>query len=658
MASAMFSKLNSEEREVEFIVRGINPNSDDCLEILNKMLEGEEQDPRNKPGVSHAKKAELEIGACREMVEELKILCRAVNLESDNNVKESGLTKSIHWYERALRAKKSFGDVFQVTQISYSLRRCVKHFESLMNISGRGYEVNDDSGENVLSSDEADRTITKNINFSSPSQSPTVETSTVNSVSGAVPRMSRVNISSMPSQNFPGSSIPPWSLPSHINHNFMARPNFTVPETFGYPPMNNCNSYDFGFGPSQYNGHFSQNYGLVRPNIFPQHIYGNPRQPHNSSSFCVPSLSTPRVSHQLSGANQVNLNESINPTQNYSYKKSPNWKILFDGTVSPASLEVHDFVFRLETYAEQDGFPLERLPAIIQNFVGGNAEKWVWTYKRGHPNSTWVNFKEDLLNRFSSHESDRATRRMLERRLQKPRESFNDFVLEMEATNWRLVVPFEEAELLEIVRENMNSALQNVTVAHRIDSMEALRSLCLKFETLWSGGSRSGSSGDGYHRRLSEIQSLEQPTRNQVDPMIDERPLDFHGIAQNVEGGYKMPICTQTESRMSSSINLIQPSVSTVTNPAKQQDPTLKLICWNCRDIGHRYQECQLTLLHIFCFGCGLAGFIKPQCPQCISRGMGKAKPSGFNPREMHSAQQMNPGNTSKETVATNTEPV
>lgn len=40
-------------------------------------------------------------------------------------------------------------------------------------------------------------------------------------------------------------------------------------------------------------------------------------------------------------------------------------------------------------------------------------------------------------------------------------------------------------------------------------------------------------------------------------------------------------------------------------------------VCWNCRDMGHYYQDCPQDLLHVFCFGCGKDNTKKYNCLYC-----------------------------------------
>lgn len=660
MSLPINAMLTPQEIEVEVLVRGINRNSDDHVDILKKMMDSELKRLRNKPKMSHATQPEIEIGACREMVEQLKGLCDIITTESEFKDRQLGLAKAIHWYDRANRARNSFGDVMNVVQISNKLRRCVKHFEATLissEVSENHSAIISESGGDE-SGDDLDKTITENNDYLGGNSADVngEKSNPKNPVSISESNRRTTTSSAIPKTNGGVNAIYTTASPPSFSR-FNLSTNNRVSNNFNDHRQQFVNSQSLCSGQLQYPGSSSANFYGPPMNNRPQSFNNNHYQ--SFPSYRAPSPSLPCPSYQpVYLPNPADSNRSLP----YSFKKPPSWKIMFDGTTSNASLDVHDFVFRLETYAEQDGFPVERLSTIVHNFVGGAAEKWVWTYKRGHPNSSWTMVKGALLNRFSSQESDRATRRMLERRLQKPRESFNDFVLELEATNYRLVVPFEEAELLEIIRENMNPALQNVTVAHNIRSIEALRCLCLKFETLWANGVRSTSAGESYQRRVSAFQGIDEFSSTAENKNVREN-RSFDCKFYRSQGGCNFGRDTEYPSEInlepSSAINLIQPSVAAASQPnhAMHPDPSMKLICWNCRDIGHRYQDCHMTLLHIFCFGCGLAGYIKPQCPTCASRSLGKAKPSAFNSREMHSGNTVNPEKMTKETVATNTEP-
>lgn len=39
--------------------------------------------------------------------------------------------------------------------------------------------------------------------------------------------------------------------------------------------------------------------------------------------------------------------------------------------------------------------------------------------------------------------------------------------------------------------------------------------------------------------------------------------------------------------------------------------------CWNCLEPGHNFQNCVRERTKLFCFRCGLSGFITQKCPKC-----------------------------------------
>lgn len=50
-----------------------------------------------------------------------------------------------------------------------------------------------------------------------------------------------------------------------------------------------------------------------------------------------------------------------------------------------------------------------------------------------------------------------------------------------------------------------------------------------------------------------------------------------------------------------------------------------QMICWNCKDLEHPFNECKLPQQAKFCFSCGLNGVIKAECTRCS----GNERPSG-----------------------------
>lgn len=101
--------------------------------------------------------------------------------------------------------------------------------------------------------------------------------------------------------------------------------------------------------------------------------------------------------------------------------------------------------------------------------------------------------------------------------------------------------------------------------------------------------------------------------------------------------------------------------VSAIHNPNNTRNNDFKefnLICWNCRDIGHRYQDCPKDFLEIFCFGCGYRGVRKPHCYTCKKRASENPKPNVmYKGMMLRSEQSILRPSSNQQDAASNTEP-
>lgn len=56
---------------------------------------------------------------------------------------------------------------------------------------------------------------------------------------------------------------------------------------------------------------------------------------------------------------------------------------------------------------------------------------------------------------------------------------------------------------------------------------------------------------------------------------------------------------------------------STLYNKGRTQNTLSNYLkCWNY-DENHRYHYCDIPIDKEFCFGCGMKGLLKPNCPTC-----------------------------------------
>lgn len=275
------------------------------------------------------------------------------------------------------------------------------------------------------------------------------------------------------------------------------------------------------------------------------------------------------------------------PISQYVYHKPKSmdtWKLKFDG--SARDLPVDEFVFRVETMARSTGTSLPAIVAGIQFLLSGKAAAWYWIHIRKYPQQSWVEFKRALTARFYVEETDAEIRMVVEGRKQGNRESFGDFSLAIQQLLVRLRRPVSEEETVDILRRNMSHNLREALLLHKTRSVDYLHDLCRRFEKLWSYQVPVRNE----LRRIHEVELVEDVVQAAGQQAFPNAEVDELGVPQDVY-----------------------------------------VICWNCKEMGHTFKECQSVVRAIFCYGCGAPDIYKPTCPRCA--GNGQRKPGGVGPR-------------------------
>lgn len=305
------------------------------------------------------------------------------------------------------------------------------------------------------------------------------------------------------------------------------------------------------------------------------------------------------------------------------------WKISYSGKTDPKSDEnVYDFILKLEEHANQDRIPLQELVYLMRNFVTGKAEKFYYILTHKKRNLSWKELRAALLNRFSSLENERAMRRQIRHRTQNSKESFNDYVLDIECINARLQKPLKDYELLDVVLENMNPALRNATCNERFRSLEDLRKVCDNYEKLWStsGFDPRRMIDSRGKRSVMFVEEVAKPTRSLQSTF--NGPSTFCG--------------TQVHT-VSSDESDIEIDRSNLIKEVEALHPKMFVVCWNCKDLGHRFVNCPMSTTHTFCRRCGLAGFTVDACIRCQNKELGNVRPNVIKPGEARSEKSQNP---------------
>ncbi|KAI8124706.1 hypothetical protein CVS40_5146 [Lucilia cuprina] len=265
-----------------------------------------------------------------------------------------------------------------------------------------------------------------------------------------------------------------------------------------------------------------------------------------------------------------------------------NWRLKFSGNCS--SLSVDSFLYRVEALTNQTlGGNFDLLCKNASALFEGKASDWYWRYHKTVREIKWTDLCLALRRQFRDTRTDMDYRELIRDRKQKPGESFDTFYDSILELVDHLDQPIAESLMIEILRRNILPEIQHEILNLQIFSVDHLRDICRKREFF-----------------LQDIRK-----RN-----VAHRPLVF-----------------------SKKIAELYEDSETASNIAFDSDndvSELSLICWNCRKIGHRYQDC-LAERNVFCYGCGAPNNYKPTCSKCnpAKNLQSSAHPSARKPLQL-----------------------
>lgn len=541
--------LSEDEILVEGLLRKIPLDSQDLKVKLIAILEEEQTNPSLIPNKTHSDNVSEELNLCKEQANVISKTLSQTNVRQDLELLLGLKNKIQHWGARTLRLKGVFHQDNEVDLLNNAWRRsnqlCAAYIEDFKKPSAKSLPMEQPQPRDTKKNPHKEDKIPKSDILVNPPPTPSnsIEQDNLTQLT-PTNEVTQSKISSLVDQ------IKMWTVPPLYQH--ISRPG---PSSSPVPREHTIN--------------FSQNVNQP-PNYTLRDV--------NYSSY-----------HPI-------------PTETL-IKHDPKWNITFTGTSS--GLDINEFLFRIETFAFKDRIPIQNLDAILPRLLRDTAEKWYWIYCRKYPSATYPQIKEAMIQQFSNTDSDRMLKRIIQNKKQKFKESFSDYLLDMESLNNQLINRYPDSELLEIVRENMDPALQNVTLPLNFRNTDDLRRICVQYERLWSKCHSKYSVQDNNIRRFPLVHEISGTVANEDISKNPDTLSDNHEINE-FKGLYK--------------------SQKTVENKLGSN-----LVCWNCRNSGHRYQDCLIPLQGVFCFGCGKPGLIKYQCERCNPLMSGNVKPVGMN---------------------------
>lgn len=639
--------LTSNELEIEYRVRNLSSNQPLAGATLLAMLVEEENDKSKKPKLTHIPNScdpSMEIESCRLKTDEIVKYFEQLGQQPSIENVIRGLGRAKHYKDRAERVVQTFGNILDVGSIHSKIRKYYNQYKKMLI-----------DHKNAV---EEARKIQEDINAIGAA----LDGSQINHDAANHKTQSTSNV---PGKNDQFEKSPPVG---NLNQSFSTKHQNnrtgTIPKTnlsLSTPCANELVLDDRIIELIAKAVSKIQNTkpGTIKnPSV--SSSLKKQEQQNSPSSHCeestqqqVPGSNNPVNSLQLNESTikaiaeevaklQGNLKQmTTNPTignasepncqsLNRPKEQPPvmpfivrdklhnlrqRWNLVFDGG---RSHNIKDFIFRIESMANVDNIDLEQLPVVIHQFLTDRALDWYWIYKRSVPNASWQQMRASVLGYFSSNETDDDVREAIINRLQKPKEPFEDFVLDVQKLNSRLETRLSERELINRLFSNMNPALRNVLLAHQavLWSVNELKVLCQRYEVMWNNSGydprkfaeKTGGRGhvNAFNSSSSSVDQICQNYNESIRPVIPTNEFS-------------------QESEASSAIEALH---------SQQNNGKMKLICWNCKDLGHSYHDCTQDLLHKFCFGCGREGFRKPDCFNCQKKLSENLRPNVLILRE------------------------
>lgn len=269
------------------------------------------------------------------------------------------------------------------------------------------------------------------------------------------------------------------------------------------------------------------------------------------------------------------------------------WRINFSGDSRGPT--VTQFLNRVEILAQNNKISEQELLSQA-NFLlkeGSEAEEWYYTFC--HKFGNWTSFKHQLRLRFELPNKDKVIERQMLDRRQLPQETFNAFIGAMEKLAQQLTKPMTEARKLDIILENMRDSYKPFLTMYNIGHVEELIAIC-----------------HGLDKAMYRTYSSYPRTRPHQVNNVDE--IENLGI-QEEETEEELNAINQIINRKKNVEKPREPALSAANNvPITDANGQNNILCWNCRQFGHFWRDCQRPK-KIFCHFCGHMNCITANCP-------------------------------------------
>lgn len=299
--------------------------------------------------------------------------------------------------------------------------------------------------------------------------------------------------------------------------------------------------------------------------------------------------------HRKNRGRSQSSSESEYSQKQYRKSRVENWDLNFSG--DSRSIQVEDFLNRIQKLARHEGVSRKELLMNIHRRLKGEAYDW-WFTREEHLTS-WKRFESEIRFRYGNPNRDRGIRAQIREFKQRKGETFIAYVTEVEKLNQCLEKPFSSRTLFELIWENMRPHYRSKLSVLDIDNLEDLIDINHKIDANDASFFRSnqGNRNELHHLEVENDNSSEDDvTVNMLKPnQRTSKPMTSSKPQQQLSEQQKPRITTDSFCR--------QP------NPRRSST----VVCWNCRKTGHIFRECRGPR-QLFCFVCGKLGKTARSC--------------------------------------------
>lgn len=290
------------------------------------------------------------------------------------------------------------------------------------------------------------------------------------------------------------------------------------------------------------------------------------------------------------------------------------WKVIFSNDMPLRENEygLHQWIEKVEIFAKSNGIDLDEVSLKVAHMLSGSAANW---YPEVHGSiQGWTDLVEKMRKKFLNKSYQYEMINQINDRKQKPTESVLAYISDIKSMFRALPRPELEERIIFTIRSNMREEIRNKFSHETCESMDMLEEYARNAElSLPKMTTKEKTNRYQWPRRRTEINEC-APVNNSTsnsdsdDSESDKTVNEIRKFIQRYDRG--------RDSKKGGKENRQRRTRSPKKKGASEgNDKPLR--CFNCKETGHLFIDCNRAVERKFCFRCGYEDVIAPECPNC-----------------------------------------